>query len=239
MTVEGQITGTVMEIGTKEVGIGMKKQKEERWTTFGEEEREQLVMLEDDGINMTKKIREEEEGGVDVDIAMRVDIEEEEEVADMVAVGVEVVMGTMEDMEETMMDTVKTTEAMVEMTEGMVETTEGLVEVAMMEVTEETVVDMEETMGVMEEMVEETMGVMEEVVEDLAIVVGLVDKVDMGEAWVAPEAEEWEVQGVEVAGQERGRGVRKRWVKWVQRGQGRRWGLLEMIPGMLELGPNR
>ena len=79
------------------------------------------------------------------------------------------------------------------------------------------------------------MGVMEEIVEDLAMVAELVD---MGQAWVAPEAEEWAVQGV-VAGQERGLGVKNRWVRWVQREQGQRWGLLETIPGMLDLGPNR
>ena len=161
MTVEGQTTGTVMEIGMKEVGIGMKKQKEEHWTIFGEEGREQLAML-DDGINMTKRITEEEVVGVDVDMAMMVDMEEEE-AADMV-VGVEVIMETREDTEETMRDMVKTTEVMVkttevmvETTEGMVEMTEGSVEVAMMEDTEETeameemVADMEETMGALEE----------------------------------------------------------------------------------------
>ena len=247
MTVEGQTTGTVMEIGMKEVGIGMKKQKEEHWTIFGEEGREQLAML-DDGINMTKRITEEEVVGVDVDMATMVDMEEEE-AADMV-VGVEVIMETREDTEETMRDMVKTTEVMVkttevmvETTEGMVEMTEGSVEVAMMEDTEETeameemeemVADMEETMVAMEETVE----AMKETVGLAMVVVDLVDKVDMGEARVAPETEEWEVQWV-VAGQGRGRGVRKQWVQWLQRGRGQRWGLLETIPGMLDLGPNR
>ena len=251
MTVEGQTTGTVMEIGMKEVGIGMKKQKEEHWTIFGEEGREQLAML-DDGINMTKRITEEEVVGVDVDMAMMVDMEEEE-AADMV-VGVEVIMETREDTEETMRDMVKTTEVMVkttevmvETTEGMVEMTEGSVEVAMMEDTEETeameemVADMEETMGAMEETMvamEETVEAMKETVGLAMVVVDLVDKVDMGEARVAPETEEWEVQWV-VAGQGRGRGVRKQWVQWLQRGRGQRWGLLETIPGMLDLGPNR
>merc|ERR1712037_130189 len=134
---------------------------------------------------------------------------------------------------------VKTTEVMVETTEGMVEMTEGSVEVAMMEDTEETeameemVADMEETMAAMEE----TMEAMKETV-GLAMVVDLVDKVDMWEARVAPETEEWEVQWM-VAGQGRGRGVRKQWVQWLQRGRGQRWGLLETIPGMLDLGPNR
>ena len=101
MTVEGRTTGTVMEIGTKEVGIGMKKQKEEHWTIFGEEEQEQLAML-DGGINMIKM----NEVGAIVDMAMRVDMVEEE-VVDMV-VGVEEVM-VMEGLEETMPDMEETT----------------------------------------------------------------------------------------------------------------------------------
>merc|ERR1719507_2246910 len=102
------------------------------------------------------------------------------------------------------------------------------------EAMEEMVADMEETIGAMEE----TMGAMEETVGLAMVVVDLVDKVDMGEARVAPETEEWKVQRM-VAGQGRGRGVRKQWVQWLQRGRGQRWGLLETIPGMLDLGPNR
>ena len=222
MTVEGQTA----EIGTKEEGIGTKRQKEEHWTTFGEEEQELLAILTG-GINMTKRTTGEERVVDGEDMATRVDLEEVE-VVDLV-VEVEVAMETMGDTEETMRDTVRTTEVMAETTEGMVEMTEGLV--AMMEdmeaaigvtqgVTEETVEDMEETVEDMEEAVvamEETVEDMEETLEDLAMVVDLEDKVHMGEAWVAPEVEEWVVQG-EVAGVEREREVRKRRVQWVQRG---------------------
>ena len=222
MTVEGQTA----EIGTKEEGIGTKRQKEEHWTTFGEEEQELLAILTG-GINMTKRTTGEERVADGEDMATRVDLEEVE-VVDLV-VEVEVAMETMGDTEETMRDTVRTTEVMAETTEGMVEMTEGLV--AMMEdmeaaigvtqgVTEETVEDMEETVEDMKEAVvamEETVEDMEETLEDLAMVVDLEDKVHMGEAWVAPEVEEWVVQG-EVAGVEREREVRKRRVQWVQRG---------------------
>ena len=222
MTVEGQTA----EIGTKEEGIGTKRQKEEHWTTFGEEEQELLAILTG-GINMTKRTTGVERVVDGEDMATRVDLEEVE-VVDLV-VEVEVAMETMGDTEETMRDTVRTTEVMAETTEGMVEMTEGLV--AMMEdmeaaigvtqgVTEETVEDMEETVVDMKETVvamEETVEDMEETLEDLAMVVDLEDKVHMGEAWVAPEVEEWVVQG-EVAGVEREREVRKRRVQWVQRG---------------------
>ena len=222
MTVEGQTA----EIGTKEEGIGTKRQKEEHWTTFGEEEQELLAILTG-GINMTKRTTGEERVADGEDMATRVDLEEVE-VVDLV-VEVEVAMETMWDTEETMRDTVRTTEVMAETTEGMVEMTEGLV--VMMEdmeaaigvtqgVTEETVEDMEETVVDMKETVvamEETVEDMEETLEDLAMVVDLEDKVHMGEAWVAPEVEEWVVQG-EVAGVEREREVRKRRVQWVQRG---------------------
>ena len=222
MTVEGQTA----EIGTKEEGIGTKRQKEEHWTTFGEEEQELLAILTG-GINMTERTTEEERVADGEDMATRVDLEEVE-VVDLV-VEVEVAMETMGDTEETMRDTVRTTEVMAETTEGMVEMTEGLV--AMMEdmeaaigvtqgVTEETVEDMEETVVDMKETVvamEETVEDMEETLEDLAMVVDLEDKVHMGEAWVAPEVEEWVVQG-EVAGVEREREVRKRRAQWVQRG---------------------
>ena len=66
---------------------------------------------------------------------------------------------------------------------------------------------MEETMVAMEETVE----AMKETVGLAMVVVDLVDKVDMGEARVAPETEEWEVQWV-VAGQGRGRGDGKQGV---------------------------
>ena len=216
MTVEEQTTDLEeMEIGTRaEVGIGTnKRRKEEHWTIFGEEEQEQLAML-DGGINMIKM----NEVGAIVDMAMRVDMVEEE-VVDMV-VGVEEVMvmegleETMLDMEETMMDTVKIIEAMAETTEDMVEMIKDMVDVAMMEDMGVAVEVTEETMGA----TAATLGVMEGTLEDLAMVVlDMVDKVHMGEAWVAPEVEEWVVQGV-VAGQERERGVRKQWVQWVQRG---------------------
>ena len=229
MTVEGQTA----EIGTKEEGIGTKRQKEEHWTTFGEEEQELLAILTG-GINMTERTTREERVVDGEDMATRVDLEEVE-VVDLV-VEVEVAMETMGDTEETMRDTFKTTEVMAETTEGMVEMTEGLV--AMMEdmeaaigvtqgVTEETVEDMEETVVDMKETVvameetvvamEETVEDMEETLEDLAMVVDLEDKAHMGEAWVAPEVEEWVVQG-EVAGVEREQEVRKRRLQWVQRG---------------------
>ena len=213
MTVEEQTTDLEeMEIGTRaEVGIGTnKRRKEEHWTIFGEEEQEQLAML-DGGINMIKM----NEVGAIVDMAMRVDMVEEE-VVDMV-VGVEEVMvmegleETMPDMEETMGDTVKIIEAMAETTEDMVEMIKDMVDVAMMEDMGVAVEVMEETMGA----TAATLGVMEGTLEDLAMVeakdlVDMVDKVHMGEAWVVPEVEEWEVQGVVVAGQARDQGVRKR-----------------------------
>merc|ERR1719341_3183963 len=117
----------------------------------------------------------------------------------------------MKDTEETTGDTDQIIEAMAETTEDMVEMIKDMVDVAMMEDMGVAVEVMEETMGA----TAATLGVMEGTLEDLAMVeakdlVDMVDKVHMGEAWVVPEVEEWEVQGVVVAGQARDQGVRKR-----------------------------